>query len=139
MKIKEIWKDTKYPGYQVSNLGNVRSEGKWLYHARADGTIYFKQFFPGTVLKPSLTGAKNRKYYKVNVWDTEKSKGVNRYIHRLVAEAFIPNPNNYPVVNHKDGNKLNNVYTNLEWCSYSHNNQHAIDTGLRKPKNSKNL
>ena len=54
------------------------------------------------------------------------------YIHRLLATHFIPNPSNYPVVNHKDGIKTNNSLLNLEWCSYSVNNQHAIDTGLNK-------
>ena len=57
--------------------------------------------------------------------------GKNRLLHRLLAEVFIPNPNNLPCVNHKDGNKLNNELSNLEWCSYSHNNKHAYKTGLK--------
>lgn len=52
------------------------------------------------------------------------------YAHRLVAENFLDNPNNLPIINHKDGNKLNNEVNNLEWCSYSENSSHAYENGL---------
>lgn len=55
-------------------------------------------------------------------------------IHRLVAKIFVPNPNNYPQVNHKDGNKQNNHYTNLEWVTQSQNQRHAYSTGLQNIK-----
>ena len=71
-------------------------------------------------------------YYQCNLWDNGKK--YYRRVHRLVAEAFIPNPNNLPQVNHRDGNKLNNHYSNLEWCSNSVNTQHGYDNGLYKYK-----
>ena len=58
--------------------------------------------------------------------------GKNRNIHRVIAEAFIPNPNNLPCVNHKDGNKQNNRVDNLEWCTHSENTLHSFRTGLQK-------
>ena len=64
--------------------------------------------------------------YKDGVRSTQR-------VHRLVAEAYIPNPENKPDVNHKDGNKLNNDASNLEWCTKSENMRHAYDTGLAKP------
>lgn len=57
--------------------------------------------------------------------------GKDMYIHRLVARCFIENPNNYAEVNHIDGNKANNNVSNLEWCTRSQNNKHAVKTGLR--------
>ena len=58
-------------------------------------------------------------------------------INRAIAQAFIPNPYNYPVVNHKDGNKLNNSIENLEWCTYKHNIQHSFALGLQTPNGCK--
>lgn len=65
------------------------------------------------------------------------NKRYMRYVHRLVAECFIPNPNNAPEINHKDGDKSNNTVDNLEWCTRSENAIHAIRTGLKPPNSEK--
>ena len=64
------------------------------------------------------------------MWFEGKEKTL--LVHRIVAETFIGNPNNYPIINHKDTNPSNNEYTNLEWCDYSHNLEHAFDNKLNK-------
>lgn len=74
-----------------------------------------------------LVGDINFGYRRVQI------NGKHERVHRLVAYLYCENPNNYNVVNHKDGNKLNNHYTNLEWCTAEHNEKHSLDTGL-KPK-----
>lgn len=77
-----------------------------------------------------MRGQNNSKgYLYVSLFDKKRK---NKYIHRLVMESFIPNELNLPQVNHKDGNKGNNVLDNLEWCSLSHNMKHAYNTGLLK-------
>lgn len=67
-----------------------------------------------------------------NNWDKErkKYKTTNYKLHRILMEVFVPNPSNYPFVNHKDGNKLNNNLDNLEWCTNQQNMDHAYSTGL---------
>ena len=65
--------------------------------------------------------------------------GTRRLVHRLVAETFILNSNNYPVVNHIDGNKLNNSVNNLEWCNQSENVRHSYANGLQKPTNTRKV
>lgn len=103
---EEIWKDVVgYEGlYQVSNLGRVRSLG-------------FDKWHKGKIIKGCFDGKK--KYLFVSLHKEGKSKGFN--IHRLVATAFIPNPNNLPQVNHKDEDKTNNCADNLEWCDAFYN------------------
>ena len=110
--MEEIWRDIKgYEGkYQVSNLGRVKS-------------LYYKCKM-GYNGKSKLLGIyKNRNndygYYFTPLNKNGKHK--NFFIHRLVAEAFIPNPNNLPCVNHIDEDKSNNKVDNLEWCSYKYN------------------
>lgn len=79
----------------------------------------------GVELKPQIV----RGYYHVTVRINDEKSTIR--IHREVAKAFIPNPDNLPEVNHKDGNKLNNRISNLEWCTRSYNVQHAYDNGLK--------
>ena len=78
-------------------------------------------------LAPSISG---RGYFQVNL--SKNGKYRHYFIHRLVAEAYLENPNNLPVVNHKDLNKLNNALTNLEWCTQSYNVKHYYKNFLNK-------
>lgn len=105
-----------YDDYVVSNNGVVKS------------LKYGKE----RVLKPdeNLDG-----YYIVKLSKNNKKKSFR--IHRLVAEAFIENPESLPVVNHKDGDKQNNNVDNLEWSTVADNTQHAYDTGLISKENHK--
>ena len=115
--MKEIWKPIiGYENlYQVSNLGKIKSLKR------------------NIILKPSH----NRKGYLQIILYKNKNKKVGR-IHRLVAEAFIPNPLNKPQVNHIDGNKANNCIYNLEWCTNSENQKHAFKNNLQTNKGNNN-
>lgn len=101
----EEWRSViDYEGiYEVSNMGRVRS-------------IVADEHYRARILKPALH---LRGYLFVNLYKNGKRKP--RTIHRLVAKAFIPNPDNLPEVNHKDEDKTNNNVENLEWCTKSHN------------------
>lgn len=114
--MKEIWKAIKdYEGkYEVSNLGRVKSlERKSRLNRKIKERILAPREHTGGYLRVQLS----RKDF---------------YIHRLVAETFIPNPENKSQVNHIDGNKRNNRVDNLEWNTPLENNLHAIRTGLHK-------
>lgn len=123
--MEEVWKDIEgFEGqYQISNFGRVRSMDRYVKNGRG----YRKTC--GKILKPYLTC---NGYEQVSLG----RNGTHKSIHRLVAIAFIPNPRNLPDVNHKDEDKANNVYTNLEWCNHSYNALYgSCQERLRKYKN----
>lgn len=111
--MKEEWRDVEgYEGlYQVSNYGRVKSLERYVVKER--------------ILRPGNVNG----YMAVNLYS---ENGKNReYIHRLVAKAFIDNPNNLPYVNHRDENKANNYAENLEWCTPKYNVNYGSSTKRR--------
>lgn len=122
----EVWKDIEgYEGlYQVSTCGNIKSLAK--PRKNGNGRSYIQK---EKLLKQTFTSTG---YKKVELYKDGKRKGFK--VHRLVAIAFIPNPDNKPEVNHIDGNKINNNIDNLEWVTSSENSIHAYETGLSPNK-----
>lgn len=125
-QVKEVWRPVKgYEGlYEASDLGRVRSLNR-IVKCRA-GSMRTHQGIP---LKLTIN---RRGYLRCQIGATNCFK--TKEVHRLIAIAFIPNPENKPQVNHKDGNKLNNKAGNLEWFTNQENGQHAQDTGLNKAR-----
>ena len=122
----EIWRDIKgYKGYyQISNLGRIKSLQRKVPVNRKGQKTFLK------TVKERILKQKTNKYgYKVV--DLRRNGHDHRLVHRLVAQMFIPNPENKPVVNHLDGNKINNNATNLEWATVSENTQHSYDNMLQ--------
>lgn len=115
--MKEIWKDILgYEGfYQVSNLGNVRRLVEWR------GNDYISNYVPCIKIMPPYVD--DNGYMRICL----SMRGIYKHyrIHQLVARAFIPNPNNYPQINHIDENKTNNCVSNLEWCTQTYNNKYG--------------
>tara|TARA_R110000737_G_C14376353_1_gene449735 strand:+ start:168 stop:692 length:525 start_codon:yes stop_codon:yes gene_type:complete len=127
----EEFRDIKgYEGlYQVSNLGRVKSLSRTIY--KVDGTT---QTFKDKIRSSTFNG---RGYLQLGLTKNGKCKTCK--VHRLVSETFIPNIEGKKEVNHLDGNKANNILSNLEWCTPSENVQHAYDTGLKvAPKGENN-
>lgn len=122
--INEIWVNVVgYEGlYNVSNLGRVKSLDKEISNNRCE---YTKK---GKILKPYLD---KDGYGTVNLYKDGNKKLLK--VHRLVAQSFIENNENKPTVNHKNSIRFDNRADNLEWATYSENNQHAFDSGFQIP------
>ncbi len=127
--MEEVWKDIEnHSGiYQISNLGSVKRVGRIII--RADNKLYPVE---QCILKHQVDKAG---YHRLCL----RTDGKQRYfsVHRLVAYAFISNPNNYLEVNHLDGNKSNNQVSNLEWCTRSMNKIHSYRVLGQKKRRSK--
>lgn len=117
-----MWKDiTDFENaYELSDAGIVRSKDRICIDS-----LGRKRFRKGQVLSPDI--APNG-YYRITL--AKNGVKMQKYLHRLLAEYFIPNPQNLPQVNHKDGNKLNCSLDNLEWVSVKDNVIHAYRNGL---------
>ena len=126
---KEIWKDIRgyEDRYQVSNFGRVKSLPRTVVYTRVRNNKQQNVVsrHSGRVMSLPING---EGYIHVPI-----TRGNNMRVHRLVAEAFIPNPENKPFINHIDGNKTNNRVDNLEWCTNKENQRHAIDVLGCKP------
>lgn len=119
ISIQTKWKDiVGYENeYQINQFGEIRT---------LKNSPKLKKY---DVLKPQIS--KRNGYVYQMLYKNGKEKLLR--VHRLVAMAFLPNPNNLPQVNHKDGNKQNNSVDNLEWCEQSDNMKHAYKNGLQTP------
>lgn len=108
--------------YEVSESGEVRSIDRVIpVSNQSDRTVKGKVIYQTSNVQVG--------YKQVSLW--KNNKNTLHYVHRLVAEAFIPNPDSKPEVNHIDGNRCNNLVENLEWVTSSENSYHASEIGLR--------
>lgn len=117
---RDVYIPVKYPkvnnGYTINIEGKVRNKNNVVMKYYNNACGYLMLSFTSDVVSCGYAGVS---------------------IHRLIATHFIPNPENLPQVNHKDGNKHNNAISNLEWCTKSQNIKHAWDNGLLKAANNK--
>jgi hypothetical protein len=130
--MEEIWKAVinHESYYEISNLGNVLSLERVIEYEypTKSGTIIKKRSFKKS--KKLKTHINSAGYYTTDFQVNKIKETVT--IHRLIAEAFIPNPENKPTVNHRNGIKLDISIENLEWSTYGENNKHAVDNNLRQ-------
>lgn len=124
--MEEIWKDViGYEGlYQISSIGNIKGLERLVKGLRNTDVLLSE--------KSKATRIHKKGYVYTDLCKNGEVK--TKSIHRLVATAFIPNPENKRCVNHKDGNKQNNASDNLEWNTHKENRNHATETGLWKPR-----
>lgn len=116
--MNEIWKNIPdYPDYQASNMGRIRSKDRIVKFS--NGT---KRRYPSCILKGRING---KGYRLITPGVTSSGKHGTIGVHRLIAMTYIPNPQNKPFINHKDGNPLNNQVSNLEWATPEENSRHA--------------
>lgn len=127
---KVIWSEIEnYEGmYEISSTGIVRSKNRLVTRTYQNGKVVTQPILGQNI---KLTINTYSGYLECNLCKDGQTK--TKSVHRLVAQAFLPNPDNKPAVNHKDGNKLNNDVNNLEWVTAKENTAHAIQTGLFAP------
>jgi hypothetical protein len=125
-----VWKSIPGFPYAVSNTGLVKSLPREYCQKYPSGKIGHRT----TKERILSTDYKSNKGYPV-CFIYKNGNSRREFIHRLVAKAFIPNPDRLPQVNHKNGNKSDNRVSNLEWCDNDYNQQHAKELGLRKGTN----
>lgn len=112
-----IWKQLKYNSYYSINEYGVVKRNAYIRVDKLGRTTQIKE----KILKQYID---KEGYYRVVIC-SGREKQKNYLTHRLVAETFLENPNNYPCINHKDENKLNNCVDNLEWCTVAYNNNYG--------------
>ena len=129
--IDEIWKPcVGYEDkYMVSNYGRVKSLPYTYYYPTTNKRKFMKEKIKKQCESGKRKGVKQG-YLCTRISD-KNGKSIAKMVHILVAQAFIPNPDGLPTVNHKDGNKHNNRVDNLEWVTFSENNQHAYNNNLK--------
>jgi hypothetical protein len=121
--MKEIWRDISgfEDYYQISNFGRIRGLNRTIIDKNG-----LRKNLKGKILKPPMA-SNGYLFFR----PCKNGIITNFLLHRIVAQAFVPNLNNKPEINHKDFNKKNNIYTNLEWCTHSENHKHLFDNGIK--------